>query len=56
MARVLVVTGGSRGIGRAVVLLAAERGYSICFSYASNRAAADEVVAQFMLRAAKSWR
>ena len=45
MARVLVVTGGSRGIGRAVVLLAAERGYSICFSYASNRAAADEVVA-----------
>jgi NAD(P)-dependent dehydrogenase (short-subunit alcohol dehydrogenase family) len=46
MGKVLVVTGGSRGIGRAVVLLAAERGYSVCFSYASNSAAAEDVVAR----------
>lgn len=46
MRRVLVVTGGSRGIGRAVVLQAAARGYCVCFSYASNAAAADEVLAK----------
>src|ERR1039458_1664384 len=46
MGKVLVVTGGSRGIGRAVVLLAAERGYSVCFSYASNSVAAEDVVAR----------
>lgn len=42
---VLVITGGSRGIGRAVVLGAAERGWSIAFSFASDRAAAAETAA-----------
>ena len=37
---VLVVTGGSRGIGRATVLLAAERGWDVVFSYVSDAAAA----------------
>lgn len=41
---VLVVTGGSRGIGRATVLLAAERGYDIVFSYVSDQAAAETLV------------
>jgi NAD(P)-dependent dehydrogenase (short-subunit alcohol dehydrogenase family) len=44
MGKVLVVTGGSRGIGRAVVARAAERGFSVCFSYVSNAAAAEAVV------------
>ena len=37
----MVVTGGSRGIGAATVLRAAERGYDVCFSYlaAADRAA-----------------
>ncbi|MBV8850168.1 MAG: SDR family oxidoreductase [Methylobacteriaceae bacterium] len=43
MGKVVVVTGGSRGIGRATVMLAAARGYDIAFSYASNAAAATEV-------------
>lgn len=43
--KVIVVTGGSRGIGRAVALRAAERGYAVCLSYVSNKAAADAVVA-----------
>lgn len=30
---VLLITGGSRGIGAATVRLAAQRGYDICFSY-----------------------
>ncbi|MGU3538729.1 SDR family oxidoreductase [Methylobacterium sp. A54F] len=42
---VAVVTGGGRGIGRAVSLLAARRGYRVCLSYVSDRAAAEEVVA-----------
>ena len=41
---VAIVTGGSRGIGRAVSLLLAERGYAICLSYVSNSAAAQAVV------------
>jgi 3-oxoacyl-[acyl-carrier protein] reductase len=40
-----VVTGGSRGIGRAIVLRLAAEGASVAFSFLSNQAAADEVVA-----------
>jgi NAD(P)-dependent dehydrogenase (short-subunit alcohol dehydrogenase family) len=42
--RVAIVTGGSRGIGRAVSLLLAERGYAVCLSYVSDAAAARDVV------------
>ncbi|MDH3029605.1 SDR family oxidoreductase [Methylobacterium fujisawaense] len=42
--RVAIVTGGSRGIGRAVSLLLAERGYAVCLSYVSDAAAAKTVV------------
>lgn len=41
---VLLVTGGSRGIGRAVCLLAAEKGWQVAVNYATNSAAADAVV------------
>ncbi len=41
---VLVVTGGSRGIGAAVSLLAAERGYAVVVNYAGNVEAAEAVV------------
>lgn len=44
--RVAIVTGGSRGIGRATALAAAARGYKVVVGYASNKAAADEVVAK----------
>src|SRR5689334_15215378 len=45
MDKVLIVTGGSRGIGAATARLAAQRGYAVCVNYASNRKAADAVVA-----------
>jgi 3-oxoacyl-[acyl-carrier protein] reductase len=41
-----VVTGGSRGIGRAIVLRLAEQGADVCFSYVSNEAAAQETSAE----------
>ncbi len=45
MPRVVIVTGGGRGIGAATATLAAERGYAVCVNYRSNQAAADAVVA-----------
>jgi 3-oxoacyl-[acyl-carrier protein] reductase len=41
-----LVTGGSRGIGRACVRALAEAGAKVAFVYHSNQAAADELVAQ----------
>ena len=41
---VLLVTGGSRGIGAAVVRLAVARGYDVCFSYVNQQVAADRLV------------
>jgi NAD(P)-dependent dehydrogenase (short-subunit alcohol dehydrogenase family) len=41
--KVLVVTGGSRGIGAAVCRLAATRGYGVVVNYAENVAAAEAV-------------
>jgi NAD(P)-dependent dehydrogenase (short-subunit alcohol dehydrogenase family) len=42
--KVVVITGGSRGIGRATALAAAARGFRVVIGYASNKAAADAVV------------
>jgi NAD(P)-dependent dehydrogenase (short-subunit alcohol dehydrogenase family) len=43
--KVAIITGGSRGIGRATAIAAAARGFRICVGYASNEAAARAVVA-----------
>ncbi|MDI2125660.1 3-oxoacyl-ACP reductase FabG [Yinghuangia seranimata] len=43
---VAVVTGGSRGIGRAVVTRLAADGFDVAFCYRSRKDAADEVVAE----------
>jgi NAD(P)-dependent dehydrogenase (short-subunit alcohol dehydrogenase family) len=42
--KVLLVTGGSRGIGAATCLLAAKTGWAVAVNYAANSRAADEVV------------
>ncbi len=41
-----LVTGGSRGIGRAIALALAAHGARVAVNYASNAAAADETVAE----------
>ncbi|MFK4444561.1 NAD(P)-dependent dehydrogenase (short-subunit alcohol dehydrogenase family) [Caballeronia udeis] len=43
--KLAIVTGGSRGIGRNTVLCLARRGVHSIFTYISNRAEADKVVA-----------
>ena len=45
MKPILIVTGGSRGIGAATARLAAQRGYRVCLSYRSSPEAANSVVA-----------
>lgn len=44
--KVLLVTGGSRGIGAAICRLGAAAGYRVAVNYASNQDAADALVAE----------
>lgn len=43
---IVLITGGSRGIGAATALLAAQHGYAVAVNYAHHSLAADEVVRQ----------
>ena len=44
MRQVIIITGGSRGIGAATARLAARRGYAVCVNYRQNHEAAGAVV------------
>ncbi|GGX80675.1 short-chain dehydrogenase [Litchfieldella qijiaojingensis] len=44
MNQVMVITGGSRGIGAATARLAASRGYAVCVNYRTNRETAEAIV------------
>jgi NAD(P)-dependent dehydrogenase (short-subunit alcohol dehydrogenase family) len=44
MKKIILITGGSRGIGAATAKLAAQRGYVVCISYVANKSAAEAVV------------
>jgi 3-oxoacyl-[acyl-carrier protein] reductase len=52
--RIALVTGGSRGIGRAISLKLAESGHLVAVNYSSNAAAADEVVAAITERGGRA--
>ena len=43
MQEVIIVTGGSRGIGAATVRKAAEHGYAVCINYRNHRKAAEQL-------------
>ena len=51
MNKVLLITGGSRGIGAATARMASAEGYAIAVNYVSDRNAADSVVAELGKRA-----
>ena len=46
MSKLVLITGGSRGIGAATALLAARQGYAVAVNYSANSLAADDVVRQ----------
>ena len=54
MGEVIIVTGGSRGIGAATCRRAAERGYAVAVNYRVIREAADRVVADCRKAGAKA--
>ena len=53
--RIALVTGGSRGIGRAIVEALARNGAKVAFVYNSNAAAADEVVSSLVEEGHEVW-
>ncbi|WP_420147535.1 SDR family oxidoreductase [Spirosoma sp.] len=44
MQKTILITGGSRGIGAATAVLAAQKGYQVCINYLQNKEAALQVV------------
>jgi NAD(P)-dependent dehydrogenase (short-subunit alcohol dehydrogenase family) len=44
MEEVLIITGGSRGIGAATALIAGRNGYAVCVNYLKNKVAAKQIV------------
>ena len=53
--RACLVTGGSRGIGRAIALELGQHGASVAVGYASNKDAAEQVVAEIETRGGEAF-
>ena len=54
MDKVMVVTGGGRGIGAATARLGAQRGYTVAINYRSNREAANSLVEEIRSKGSKA--
>lgn len=54
MTRTILITGASRGIGRAAAILCGKRGWSVGINYAGNEVAATEAVAAVMAAGGKA--
>lgn len=54
MSKTILITGASRGIGRAAAILAGKKGWSVGVNYVGNKAAADDVVAAVMAGGGKA--
>jgi NAD(P)-dependent dehydrogenase (short-subunit alcohol dehydrogenase family) len=52
--KAIVVTGGSRGIGRATALLAADRGWSVALGYIGDEAAATRTASEVASRGGRA--
>ncbi|MEW6690910.1 MAG: SDR family oxidoreductase [Pseudomonadota bacterium] len=49
--KVMIVTGGSRGIGAATCRLAAARGYAVCVNFLRDQAAAENIIRELKTKA-----
>ena len=54
MNKVIVITGGSRGIGAATARLAAARGYDVCINFRKNESAAQAIVGEIQASGGKA--
>ena len=54
MRKVVLVTGGSRGIGAATCILAAQKGWDVAVNYTANADAAEQVVKQIQATGARA--
>lgn len=54
MRKVVLVTGGGRGIGAATCILAAQKGWDVAVNYAANAEAAHQVVQQIQATGARA--
>jgi NAD(P)-dependent dehydrogenase (short-subunit alcohol dehydrogenase family) len=54
MNKVILITGGSKGIGAATAVLAAEKGYAVGLNYLKNKIAAEEVVQKIHQKGGKA--
>lgn len=51
----MLITGGSRGIGAATAVMAAERGFDVAITFVRDETAADDVVAACAAQGATTW-
>ena len=54
MGKIVLVTGGSRGIGAATAILLGKQGYTVCVNYAHNDTAASKVVSEIKAAGGKA--
>lgn len=53
--KIVLVTGGSRGLGRDMAINLAKKGLDVVLTYQSNAAAANEVVEEIKKLGKKQW-
>ncbi|KXX69326.1 SDR family oxidoreductase [Flammeovirga sp. SJP92] len=54
MNKIILVTGGNKGIGKAISIQLAEQGYFICINYNTDKESADSIIDEIILKKGKA--